>query len=461
MLHSTLLKKSIQTLLPNLCSLNSKIVASLVALYLALVLNANDAAAQATFQWTGNIPVVVGQTAVTGNNVERHRRSDNGYPDNGDNAEFVNLPSTPTTITNADQTLGTLTLSGSAQVILDLGGNDLTTGAFSVTGTGLIQIQNGNFNPNSVNVSNGTAEILSDFTVNTTTLVSGGTLTLGSGTTTFTGNFTLSGGTFNAGSGSIDVQGANFTKSGGTFNGQTATFNFNTNAFYNVSSNTDITFYNINYNSSVAGGSITFTGTGGTRTFTIANSLTRSGASGTSSNGITLTNAVLAYSPGASLIYNYGTTNRNVDPDEWPTTNGPTNVTHSGSQVTLLAGTPRTIPNGGKLLLNSISNADFVANSVITIQGTLERRNPNSGISITSTAPQYSASSTDDSQLIYNFSGTATIGLEWPAMNSPRNVRLSGGGIVQTANGSGTVTRTVANNLQILSGTLRGERRDN
>jgi hypothetical protein len=471
MLHSTLLKKSIQTLLPNLCSLNSKIVASLVALYLALVLNANDAAAQATFVWTGNI-----NTSWTNSgNWQYVSGTDlgvSGYPDAGDNAEFVNLPSTLTTITNADQTLGTLTLSGSAQVILDLGGNDLiTTGAFSVTsvtGTGSIQIQNGNFNPNSVNVSNGTAQILSDFTVNTNTVVSGGTLTLGSGTTTLgtptpPTNFILSGGTFNAGSGSINVQGATFMKSGGTFNGQTATFNFNTNASYNVSSNTDITFYNINYNSSVAGGFITFTGTGGggTRTFTIANSLTRSGASGTSSNGITLTSAVLAYSPGASLIYNYGTTNRNVDPDEWPTTNGPTNVTHSGSQVTLPPNMERTIPNGGKLLLNSISNADFVANSVITIQGTLERRNPNSGISITSTAPpQYSASSTDDSQLIYNLSGgTLTIGLEWPASHSPRNVRLQGTGspVVQTANGLGTVTRTVANNLQILIGTLSGE----
>jgi hypothetical protein len=278
-------------------------------------------------------------------------------------------------------------------------------------------------------------------------------LTLGSGTTTFTGDFTLSGGTFNAGSGSIDVQGANFTKSGGTFNGQTATFNFNTNAFYNVSSNTDITFYNINYNSSVAGGSITFTGTGGTRTFTIANSLTRSNASGSPSNGINLSNAVLAYSPGASLNYNY-TINRNVDPDEWPTTNGPTKVTHSGSQVTLPAGLPRTIPNGGELTLNS-STSNFVANSVITIQGTLKRGSATHGI--TGTAPQYSSSPTDDSQLIYNFLGTATIGIEWPAVNSPRNVSLSGGGTVQTANGSGTVTRTVANNLQILSGTLRGE----
>jgi len=200
MLHSALLKKSIQTLLPNcLCSLNSKIVASLVALYLALVLNANDAAAQATFQWTGN----------TNNNWEEPGNwqlisgtdvNSNGYPDGGDNAEFVDLPSTLTTITNAGQELGTLTLSGSAQVILDLEDNDLTTtGAFSVTGTGLIRIQNGNFSPNSVVVSNGTAEILSDFTVNTTTLVNGGTLTLGSGTTTFAGNFTLSDGTFNAG----------------------------------------------------------------------------------------------------------------------------------------------------------------------------------------------------------------------------------------------------------------------
>ena len=453
MLHSALLKKSIQTLLPNLCSLNSKIVASLVALYLALVLNANDAAAQATFQWTGNIDnnweVPGNWQLISGTDI-----NNNGYPDDGDNAIFVNLPSTLTTITNAGQTLGTLTLSGSAQVILDLGGNDLiTNGAFSVTGTGLIRIQDGNFNPNSVVVSNGTAEILSDFTVNTTTVVSGGTLTLGSGTTTFTGDFTLSGGTFNAGSGSINVQGANFTKSGGTFNGQTATFNFNTNASYNVSSNTDITFYNINYNSSVAGGSITFTGTGGTRTFTIANSLTRSNASGSLSNGINLSNAVLAYSPGASLNYNY-TINRNVDPDEWPTTNGPTKVTHSGSQVTLPAGEPRTIPNGGELTLNSISS-NFVANSIITIQGTLKRGSATHGI--TGTAPQYSSSPTDDSQLIYNFSGTATIGIEWPAVNSPRNVSLSGGGTVQTANGSGTVTRTVANNLQILSGTLRGE----
>jgi len=283
-------------------------------------------------------------------------------------------------------------------------------------------------------------------------------LTLGSGTTTFTGDFTLSDGTFNAGSGSINVQGANFTKSGGTFNGQTATFNFNTNASYNVSSNTDITFYNINYNSSVAGGSITFTGTGGTRTFTIANSLTRSSASGLPSNGINLSSAVLAYSPGASLNYNY-TASRNVDPDEWPTTNGPTKVTHSGSQVTLPAGEPRTIPNGGELTLNSSSiNGNFVANSIITIQGTLKRGSATNGI--TGTAPQYSSSPTDDSQLIYNLSGgTLTIGLEWPASNSPRNVRLEGTGspVVQTANGLGTVTRTVANNLQILIGTLRGE----
>jgi hypothetical protein len=150
MLHSTLLKKSIQTLLPNLCSLNSKIVASLVALYLALVLNANDAAAQATFKWanTGggswtdnsNWQIILGSGQDFGNN---------GYPDGEDNAEFANLPSTLTTITDAGQTLGTLTLSGSAQVILDLEGNDLTTGAFSVTGTGLIRIEDGNFNPNS------------------------------------------------------------------------------------------------------------------------------------------------------------------------------------------------------------------------------------------------------------------------------------------------------------------------
>jgi len=149
LLHSALLKKSIQTLLPNLCSLNSKIVASLVALYLALVLNANDAAAQATFQWINNTGgdwtnnsnwLLISGTDVGGN----------GYPDNGDNAIFANLPSTSTlTITNADQALGTLALSGSAQVILDLGGNDLTTGAFSVTGTGLIRIEDGNFNPNS------------------------------------------------------------------------------------------------------------------------------------------------------------------------------------------------------------------------------------------------------------------------------------------------------------------------
>ena len=457
MLHSALLKKSIQTLLPNLCSLNSKIVASLVALYLALVLNANDAAAQATFQWISN----TGGSWTDNSNWQIIPGSgtdvnNNGYPDEGDNAIFVNLPSTSTLpITNAGQELGTLTLSGSAQVILDLGGNDLVTnGAFSVTGMGFIRIEDGNFNPNSVNVSDGAAEILSDFTVNTNTVVSGGTLTLGSGTTTFAGNFTLSGGTFNAGSGSINVQGATFTKSGGIFNGQTATFNFNTNASYNVSSNTDITFYNINYNSSIAGGSITFTGTGGTRTFTIANSLTRSNLSGSLSNGINLSNAVLAYSPGASLNYNY-TTNRNVDPDEWPTTNGPTKVTHSGSQVTLPAGQPRTIPNGGELTLNSTSN-NFVANSVITIQGTLKRNNATYGITGTA-PPQYSSSPTDDSQLIYNFSGTATIGNEWPAMNSPRNVSLSGGGTVQTANGSGTVTRTVANNLQILSGTLRGE----
>jgi len=144
---SALLKKSIQTLLPNLCSLNSKIVASLVALYLALVLNANDAAAQATFQWNGTGSDWTASTnwlLISGTDA-----GNNGYPDNGDNAIFVNLPSTPTTIINADQTLGTLTLSGSAQVILDLGGNDLTTGAFSVTGTGLIRIEDGNFNPNS------------------------------------------------------------------------------------------------------------------------------------------------------------------------------------------------------------------------------------------------------------------------------------------------------------------------
>jgi hypothetical protein len=124
-------------------------VASLVALYLALVLNANDAAAQATFQWInntgGNWTDNSNWLLISGMDV-----GNNGYPDNGDNAIFVNLPSTQTII-NAGQTLGTLTLSGSAQVILDLEGNDLTTtGAFSVTGTGLIRIEDGNFNPNSV-----------------------------------------------------------------------------------------------------------------------------------------------------------------------------------------------------------------------------------------------------------------------------------------------------------------------
>jgi hypothetical protein len=152
MLHSTLLKKSIQTLLPNLCSLNSKIVASLVALYLALVLNANDAAAQATFQWInntgGNWTDNTNWQIIPGSGQDA---GGNGYPDNGDNARFDNLPSTSTlTITNAGQTLGTLMLIGSAQVILDLEGNNLiTNGAFSVTGTGLIRIEDGNFNPNS------------------------------------------------------------------------------------------------------------------------------------------------------------------------------------------------------------------------------------------------------------------------------------------------------------------------
>ena len=352
---------------------------------------------------------------------------------------------------------------------LDLGGDFTRAGIFTSSGTinfngnGSQSIDNdGPFNAFQVNKGGGTLTANSDITTNSainitagtftlngfnlsansTTTVDGGTLTLSTGDHSFIDDFTLSSGNWNAGSGNADFSG-NIIKSGGTFACETSTLIFSQNNAYTITSNSDITFYNINHTTTASSGTrrLGFVGTGGTRTFTINHSYER----GIRSQGTsTPSSAVMSYSSGATLIYSTSSVAMTVDADEWPSTNGPENVTYKGSTgLTLPPSTARTIPSGGTFTHDATNT--LTLSSTLTINGTYIRQRT---AGVVSGTISYGSGST----LNYNITTPGAVSnlSEWPASNLPENVTINNSGNTVTSSNSKTINGT----LTITAGTL-------
>lgn len=266
----------------------------------------------------------------------------------------------------------------------------------------------------SLKVRDGGSFNASTFNLNITdTLVlDDGTINFGSGIVEINGIFSVNAGTLNAGSGIISLLSNLIITNSPDFNSETSTFSFNSTNAYTISSSIDIEFYNLVHRP----------GTGGTRTltfsgsnFSIANSLER----GNRSANIYLNNgATLSYNNGATLIYTpetYGMTVGNV---EWPDSNGPENVTLSGT-ANLTLNSDKTID--GTLLLSQV-NGNFVVSAgyTLTINGTLDRRTSGSR-GITGTVEYASSGST----LRYQTSGATSIGAEWPETYPPEDLIMT------------------------------------
>lgn len=266
----------------------------------------------------------------------------------------------------------------------------------------------------SLKVRDGGSFDASTFNLNITdTLVlDDGTINFGSGIVEINGNFSVNAGTLNAGSGIISLLSDLIITNSPDFNSETSTFSFNSTNAYTISSSIDIEFYNLVHRP----------GTGGTRTltfsganFSIANSLER----GNRSANIYLSNgASLSYNNGATLIYSPETFSMTVGNVEWPDSNGPENVTLSGS-TSLTLNFDRTID--GTLLLNQV-NGNFIVSTgnTLTINGSLDRRTSgNRGI--TGTVEYASSGST----LRYQTSGATIIGSEWPEIYPPEDLIMT------------------------------------
>ncbi len=152
-----------------------------------------------------------------------------------------------------------------------------------------------------------------------------------------------------------------------------------------------------------------------------------------------VSNGTLNYGSGGILEFantsgNFGLANDHVF---WPTTNGPANVTVSGSGG-LDMNTTRTI--AGTLLMS----AQVVDGNQLTVNGTVQI---NSGGYFSNSGPNYGSSST----LKYNSSGTYGRGLEWSATSGagyPANVQIGNNTTLNLGSGA----RSMGGNLTIGSG---------
>lgn len=326
--------------------------------------------------------------------------------------------------------------------------NPLTSGATIQCSNVTVSGANVTFGVNAhfygtVTISGGSLD-MSTYSLQTNglTTISGGTFTAGSGSHNMAG-ISLTSGTFNANTSTITFSG-DFTISGGgssTFNEATAIFNFSQANGYAVTSDRDISFNQIIHNTTATSGTrtLSFVGSGGTRNFTIKKSYERGGQT----QGTGRTNANLLYAAAAQLIYTPSGAPMVVDPDEWPASSGPTDVTYSGSSNLTLS-TARTISSSGTLKLNGASTTSFaVDGALLTIQGQLLRSNSTATFALTNGGSiTYSGTS---SKLTYDAVGTNTftIGSEFATgTDAPYNLEIGGSDKIDgTALGSGLRVR--------------------
>lgn len=273
---------------------------------------------------------------------------------------------------------------------------------------------------------------------NITIAKSCGTMTIGTGISMY-GTMTLSGGTLDTGGGIVL---AHFVKTGGTLTGF-GTLTFNDVIAHTFTTNEDVSVYAIVHSVPVTSGvrTLTFVGIGGTRTITITNSFERGGRS----LGAVLSSSVLAYANGTTLHYSPSGAAMTSDADEWPVTNGPSNVFFAGSH-------DLNIP-----FSRTIQQFKCVGSGsrTITITGTLTttnlERHGTTGGSIVGTV-EY----TIDSTLTYRGSDTI-IGPEWPASSGPESCDITldtSGKRCESPPASAAITRTLTKNFNGIIGIL-------
>jgi len=257
------------------------------------------------------------------------------------------------------------------------------------------------------------------------------------------GNFTIQDGEFLPQTNTVRL-GGNFSKTGGELTPGQSEFWFSEDVAYTVTTNADISFYDITHNPSglLGSKSLTFSSA---FTYEVQNEFTRGGESASISNsGGT---ATIAYTNNTGTLI-YLSTNTMTVSDEWPTgnTNNPDNVELStNSTITSSSGSRETdnlnIDGGGTF---SITGSGTLT---INTQLTLTNGTFSSGAS----GFAYGSGAT----LRYaNSSSGQTVGNEWTASDAPTNlvVANSSGASPALNLGSGTPSRSLSGNFTLSNG---------
>ena len=348
-----------------------------------------SATAQTTHYWNGN------GDGTSWN--DSGNWSTGSVPSNGDNVVF-----------DDGSTVALSSISSDPSNFTVQNATDITLGS-NVTVTNTLTVASG-----SLDLGTSTVVIYNGISV------SGGLLDFGSSTGHLVaGTLSMSSGTIDAGSGKISLY-ASMDIDGGTFNEQTSTLAFpNGDAPHKIASESNLSLYNIELNAVSSGFPsndyeiLTLEGSG-SNTFTINGTLTVIEYDA-ARQPVVVTNATLSYSSGGTLDYNRSAGIPSTG-DEWPS-----------------AGVPNVILSTGAVSLSSTG----------TITNQLKRENG----SISGTVSYNSGAS-----LVYapTSSSNVSIGDEWPSSNGPDNVTINHSGYSVT----GSFNRTIANTLELTSGTL-------
>ncbi|MFN3427415.1 MAG: T9SS type A sorting domain-containing protein [Candidatus Thermochlorobacter sp.] len=338
-------------------------ITCLIPMFFALLCFVQETWAQSTWysKGSGNFNVTTNWAANPGGSGAAPLPS--AFTSGTDN--FV-VQSTHTITINAAITINSLTVNGDVYASggsLTLNGDLINNGTFAIdvplTFSGANNATIGGANPIEVSGAN--------ITVNKS---SGATLTAGSNTISLSGaTLQISSGNFVAGSGEIEFSsGADLTISNGT-----GTVDFTTNqgvlAFIGGGSSTitadkDVTFFNVRNQKS--GGSLNFTGTGGTRNFRVQSTYTRGNNTAASTIG-TLSSATFGYTGDEATLEYAGSVSITID-DEWVLTAGlqPRNLTvNIGAANTLSGSTSYTIERNLTLTSGTIN----LGSNTLTVNG--------------------------------------------------------------------------------------------
>ncbi len=377
--------------------------------------------------------------------------SDNdGIPDGNDDVEIINGDSISLAQNEACQSLtvtsgavnvagNTLTVSGNVQLDDTF---DASAGGTLIIGSDFTLNSGASFNPSGTSLSltfdanSGTQTATGTFSgsidIDNLNKTNGSTLDWNLPINVqISGSLNLSGGTFQAGSATYTLlsSGTVFSQSGGnTFTAETSTFEFSLGIIgsQTISSDVSLAFYNITHNPG-ATRTLNFSGSGATRTFTINNRFTRSNKS----DNITLSSAEIDYAAGAVLRYAFSENIREAVAAEWPSTSAgttPPTVVDFNTGASLAANDAFSVDS---LIIDGGGIFNINSGAQVTVDSLLEIQDGAVGVSGTLT---YS----DGSILKYNAGSTYSVGDEWSATLSPKNVQVTGAGADLTTNHSGT-----------------------